>query len=203
MIHSTLRVCRFVELPHPVVYYFALIFPQISTTSMSLVLFLVHNNISFAMQTAIPNNNDVPDPFLKYKNWPARLYLCIQLSCIQCIWNGYAANFPNGIVIVRAWWLCHLIMYVLCTGSKVFGWFLYLCKVSSNAPLTFWLSTSMFIKLKSYSTTWRDWVLYIQLLSLYMFIQQRKFYLRKISLYVSCALPAQVPAQVIKSFYFN
>ena len=43
MIHSMLRVCGFMALPHPAVYYpwFALIFPQISTTSPRICMLLV------------------------------------------------------------------------------------------------------------------------------------------------------------------
>ena len=41
------------------------------------------NSISFAVRTAIPKNNDVPDPFSKYKHWPARLYLRAQSSCVR------------------------------------------------------------------------------------------------------------------------
>ena len=41
------------------------------------------NNILFAIWMAIPNNNDFPDPFLRYKHWPARQYSHAQLSCVQ------------------------------------------------------------------------------------------------------------------------
>ena len=57
------------------------------------------------------------------------------------------------------------------------------CSILSE---TFWLSLSMFIKWKSYSTTWKDWA-YTPL-----YKQRKLFYPRQISQCVACTLPAQV-----------
>ena len=65
---------------------------------------------------------------------PSRSISTGQQGCIcmhshhasECIWNGYMANLHDGIVIARPWWLCCLIMYVLCTGSYVSIWLIRL-----------------------------------------------------------------------------
>ena len=79
------------------------------------------NNISFAIQTAIPNNNDIPNPFSRYKHWPVRQYLCAQLSCVQVHPEWTYSQFAQWNCDCETMVIVLLNQVCLCTVSKIFS----------------------------------------------------------------------------------
>lgn len=79
------------------------------------------NNISFAVRMAIPNNNDFPDPFSRYKHWPARQYSRAQSSCVRVHPEWIYGQFARWNCDRETMVIVSLNRVCLSTVSKVFN----------------------------------------------------------------------------------